>query len=67
MKHNTETNTTAARGCETYTCATENPELGMFCTGEQMNHKTCPEIFIIVFVFLYAENIGIQNMPKSYE
>ena len=39
-KHNTETNTMAARGCETYTCATENTELGILWTGKQINCKT---------------------------
>ena len=43
-KRNAETDTTAARGCETYTCTTQNPELGIFQTGKQMNHKACVEI-----------------------
>ena len=47
-KRNTETNTTAARGCRMYTCATENPELGIFRTGKQMNCKTCLEIITII-------------------
>ena len=46
---NTETDTTAARGCETYRCTTENPELGIFQTGKQMNHKARLEIFMIFF------------------
>ena len=30
-----ETNTTAARGHEIYTCVTENPKLGIFWTGKK--------------------------------
>ena len=49
-KHNTVPNATVVRGHETYTHATENPELGIFWTGEQTNGKICPEIFITVFI-----------------
>ena len=43
-KCNTETNTMAARGRETYACATKPPELGIFQTGKQRNRKTGLEI-----------------------
>ena len=71
-KRNTETDTTAARGRETYAWATENQELDIFWTGKQTNCKTSLEIFMIIFSFFvfvssYAENVGVQNMPKSYE
>ena len=58
----------AARGFKTDTCATENPELGIFRTGKQRNSKTCPEIFMLVFIFLfsYTENLSIQNTPESF-
>ena len=39
-KCNTESDTTAARDCKTYTYATENPELGIFQNGK---HERCPE------------------------
>ena len=57
-KCNTETDTTAVRGCETYKCAPENPEQGMLQTGKLTNYKTCFEIFIIKFLgkFSYAAN-----------
>ena len=48
-KLNTETNTTAVRGHKTYTCATENAELGIFWTGEQTNRKICSQIFMTIF------------------
>ena len=66
-KHNTETDTTAPRGCKTYTYATENPKLDIFRTGKQMNCKTCLDFFFFTFSFLYAENFGVQNMPRSYK
>ena len=47
-KCNTETNTTAARGCDTDTCTTENPELGMFRTGTLINCKICLAISMVV-------------------
>ena len=53
-KHNTETDTTAVRGHKTYTCANENPEPGIFQTGKRMNHKTCPEIFMIIFWYVFS-------------
>ena len=43
-KLNTETNTMAVRGCKTYTCATQTPELGISQAGKQMNRKICLEI-----------------------
>ena len=58
-KCNTESDTTAARDCKTYTYATENPELGIFQNGK---HERCPETltsFLSDFFFLYAENLGI--------
>ena len=67
---NTKTDTAALRGCKTYTCTTENPELGIFQTGKQTNHKKFLEIFMIILkkkMFTYAENLGVQNTPKSYE
>ena len=54
QKGNTETNTTAVRGHETYTCATENPELGIFWTGKQTNHKTYLKIFMTFFFFFFT-------------
>ena len=62
--HNTETNIMTARGRETYnyTCATENPELSIFLTAKQTNHKTCPKIFMVVFFslfFSYAGNLSV--------
>ena len=71
-KCSTETGTRADRGHDTYTYATENPKLGLFQTGKQTNCKTCLEIFTIIFfllilVFSYAENVGIQNTPKLFE
>ena len=62
-KHNTATDTTAARGHKTYTCANENPEPGIFQTGKRKNHKTCPEIFMIIFLVcvFVDENLGIQR------
>ena len=53
-KHNTETDTTAVRGHKTYICANENPEPGVFQTGKQTNHKTCPEIFMIIFWYVFS-------------
>ena len=41
----------AARGHKTYTCATENSELGIFWTGKQTNRKTWLEIFMIFYIF----------------
>ena len=49
-KCNTETNTTAARGCNTYTPMhhqNKTPEVGTLQTGKQTNRKTCLEIFMI--------------------
>ena len=74
-KCNTKSNTMAARGCEIYTCATETPELGIFWTGKQIGCKTCLKTVMNVAVFpssffsffSYAENLDIQNTPKSYE
>ena len=40
-----------------------------FSYAEEKNKKRCLEIFMVVpffFMFSYAENIGIQNTPKSY-
>ena len=51
-KCNTEPKLQQPRGHETYTCATTNPELGIFWTGKQMNHKTCLEILMIVCFLL---------------
>ena len=34
IQRNTETNTTAAKSHETYTCATKNPEMGIFQNGK---------------------------------
>ena len=50
-KRNTETNTTAVRGCDIDTCTMENPELGMFRTGTLMNCKICLAISMIVLNF----------------
>ena len=59
-KRNTDTNTTEVRGHKIYTCATKKTELDIFWYGKQMNHKTCLEIFMIYFFFLYfAENLGV--------
>jgi len=58
-KRNTVTDTMEAQGHQTYTCATENPELGIFQTGKQMIFGTCLEIFMIKFFLiqiLYAES-----------
>ena len=52
--HGTQTNITAGRGRKTYTCTTENPELGILQTGKQSakhvwNYiwlKNVPSIFI---------------------
>ena len=51
-KRNTEPKLQQPRGRETYTCATTNPELGIFWTGKQINHKTCLEILMIVCFLL---------------
>ena len=51
-KCNTKTGTRAVRGHDTYTYATENPELGLFQTGKQTNCKTCLEVFTIIFFSL---------------
>ena len=48
-KHNTQTEPMAVRGCGTYTCAIENPEMGMFQTGKQTKRKICLEIFMTAF------------------
>ena len=61
---NTETDTMAARGCKTYTCATQNPELGIFQTGKQQHRKTCLEVEIFIIIFLYAEHLHIKICPK---
>ena len=50
-KRNREPKLQQPRGHETYTCATTNPELGIFWTGKQMNHKTCLEILMIMLLF----------------
>ena len=57
-KHNTETDTTAPRGHTAYTCATENPELGILLTGKQTNRKTCPEIFMIFLFACFSSNFS---------
>ena len=62
-KCNTETDTTAVRGCETYKCAPENPEQGMLQTGKLTNYKTCFEIFIIKF---WGGNFHMQQI-KAYK
>ena len=36
-KRNTETDTTAVRGRETYTCSTKNSELGIFQAGQNVS------------------------------
>ena len=70
-KCNTETDITSARGHETYTCDTENPELGLRdLKTNKVKCETCLEIFqiiifiIFIFSFSYAENLGIQNVPE---
>ena len=68
-KRNTETDIMSARGHETYTCVTENPELGLQdLKTNKVKCETCLEIFQIIiffpFFFSYAENLGIQNVPK---
>ena len=63
-KRNTETNPRAARGHKTCICANEHPHLSIFRIGKQTNHKTGLEIGMLKF--LYAENLGVQNMPKLY-
>ena len=55
---------------KTYTCATKNPEQGIFWTGKQTNCKICREIFTFIFwilAFSYAETAGVQNSPKPHE
>ena len=72
-----KTDTTAARGQETYTCTNKNPDLGIFQTGKQTNCKTCLEIFMIFLLFisfnfhiLYSEkicqNCMFKNVWKKY-
>ena len=52
-KCNTETDDTAARGHKTYTCATENPELGLFQTGKQNeSQNTSRNIYDPFFIFI---------------
>ena len=46
--------TMAMRGCKTYTCATENPELGMFWIGKEMNCKTCLEIGDSIYFCIFV-------------
>ena len=53
-KCSAETDTTAARRCETYSCPTENPELGIFWTGKRTNHKTSQKyLWLSIFYFFY--------------
>ena len=40
IQRNTETNTTAAKSHETYTCATKNPQLGIFHISRLENKHT---------------------------
>ena len=40
------------REVATYTCATKNPELGIFWTRKETNCKTCLEIFMIFCFFV---------------
>ena len=57
-KHKTETDTTAVRGCKTYTWTYSRME------KQQLNCITHLEIFLVLFSS-YAENVGIQNNPIS--
>ena len=55
-KRNTETDTTAVRGCKTDTCANKDPDLVILWTGKQPTCRTCLEIptfalFIFIFIF----------------
>ena len=48
------------------------PEMGIFWTGKQTNHKTCPEILTSFFLFLFwgyfcAKKSGAQNTSNSYQ
>ena len=56
-------------GSETYTYfyATQNPELGISWTGKQRHGKTCPEIFMIVslYVFLFKIFMIIKKKKKK--
>ena len=49
--HNTETNTTLARGRKTYTCPAENPKLGTYSWLEnKWTIKTCLEKCMTIFL-----------------
>ena len=70
----TETDTKAARGRQTYTCATENPEMGIFQIGKQNKlQNMCRNIYdhfsLLLFFshFSLAQNLGLQKRPKSYQ
>jgi len=52
-KRNTETD---IRCRETYAYATKKPQLGIFWTGKQTNHKMCLEIFLCVFCFVFKKS-----------
>ena len=69
-KRNTKTDSTAVRGHDTYMCH-QNPRTWHILDWKT-NCKTCLETFMIVFflqifVFSYAENSTVQNIPKLYE
>lgn len=53
-------------GHKTCRCATKNPEQVIFWNGKQTNCKYVWK-YLWYFEFLYAENSGTQNTPKSYE
>ena len=69
-KHNTETNTTAARGHEIHMCH-RKPRAGHILDWKKRKtrRKTCLKLFTIIlffnFVFSCAETLSIQNMPRS--
>ena len=65
-KHNTETDTMAARSHETYTNGTENPELDIFRTGKQTNHNIY-DLYDFPYFCLLKMYAYRKNMPKPYE
>ena len=69
-KHNTETNTTAARGHEIHMCH-RKPRAGHILDWKKRKtrRKTCLKLFTIIlffnFIFSCAETLSRQNMPRS--